>query len=354
MIFKNLAKESAMSRAVMIPRQMHFQNYENETIGDYDINEKIREDDNATTFLGRNLTNHRDVTIRGFHIMRSHPKNIHDLMQKEFDKLKDVTHETLAPLLAFFGNTESLFVATPFYPAGDLQKYIMAHGGRSEDEAAQLFKQIVEAVAELHAHGIAHGDLRLNNIAITKYPSIVVTGYHFCASVGTNRLYSSPEKICHIRHDEKLSDIWALGVILYVLVTGRHPFNDNTTTSVPTRILHASFTIPDTISSECRDLLLNTIAIRPQARLTAKQILNHPWFTAAKAYTTYKFDITTPPRNIGSSRGGRMANLAATAPQTFRPIKTAMTTGRLGSTLRRRPSQQIRAVVIKLREQEMF
>ena len=341
-----------MSHAIMVPKPKHFQNYEHETIDDYDINEKIREDNNTVLFIGRNLTSHNYVTIKAFHILKTHPKNIADIVRKEFDTLKEIKHENLAPLLGFFYNAESVFVVTPFFPDGDMQKFIMESGGRSEAEAAEIFQQIVSAVAVLHAHGIAHGDLRMSNIAITKYPNVCVTGNQFSAGTGVNRLYASPEAICRIRHDEKCADVWALGIILFVLVTGRHPFNDKTHTALSTRILHGFYTVPDTLSSECKDLLMNTLAIRPQARLTAKQILSHPWFTAAKGYNTYKGDATVPARQAASSRGTR--NFAATAPQNFRPIQTAMTTGRIVATMRRRPSHQIQPIVLKIKAQDLF
>ena len=134
----------------MVPKPKHFQNYEHETIDDYDINEKIREDNNTVLFVGRNLTSHKYVTIKAFHILKTHPKNVTDIVRKEFDTLKEIKHENLAPLLGFFCNAESVFIVTPFFPDGDMQKYIMESGGRSEAEAAEIFHQIVSAVAVLH------------------------------------------------------------------------------------------------------------------------------------------------------------------------------------------------------------
>ena len=261
----------------MVPKPKHFQNYEHETIDDYDINEKIREDNNTVLFVGRNLTSHKYVTIKAFHILKTHPKNVTDIVRKEFDTLKEIKHENLAPLLGFFCNAESVFIVTPFFPDGDMQKYIMESGGRSEAEAAEIFHQIVSAVAVLHAHGIAHGDLRMSNIAITKYPNVCVTGNQFAAGVGVNRLYASPEAICRIRHDDKCADVWALGIILFCLQVMSMPWTSTNANEVREQVIEARIEIPPSVSRQIADVILACTRKNPDERPTVEEIMKMEW-----------------------------------------------------------------------------
>ena len=90
--------------------------------------------------------------------------------------------------------------------------------------------------------------------------------------------YVSPEVLDSDGYDGRKSDIWTLGVILYVLATGRLPFDAKNTTDLFDSIQKASFSFPSDVSPSFKDLVSKILVPNPKERLTLSQIKQHPWY----------------------------------------------------------------------------
>lgn len=91
--------------------------------------------------------------------------------------------------------------------------------------------------------------------------------------------YVSPEILqVEAPYSGKAADIWSLGVMLYTMLVGRYPFHDVEPSALFTKIRRGQFNIPDTVSSRARCLIRSLLRRDPDERLTAEQILQHPWF----------------------------------------------------------------------------
>ena len=91
--------------------------------------------------------------------------------------------------------------------------------------------------------------------------------------------YVSPE-ILNTRdgYSGKAADIWSLGVMLYTMLIGRYPFHDVEPSALFTKIRRGQYNIPDTISSRAKCLIRSLLRRVPNERLTAEEVLQHPWF----------------------------------------------------------------------------
>uniref|UniRef100_A0A8D0B042 Tribbles homolog 1 n=1 Tax=Salvator merianae TaxID=96440 RepID=A0A8D0B042_SALMN len=176
---------------------------------------------------------------------------------------------------------------------GDMHSYVRSCKRLPEQEAARLFKQIVSAVAHCHQSAIVLGDLKLRKFVfsseertqlrlesledthIIKGEDDALSDKHGCPA------YVSPEILNTTgTYSGKSADVWSLGVMLYTLLVGRYPFHDSDPTVLFSKIRRGQFCIPDHVSPKARCLIRSLLRRDPSERLTAPEILLHPWFGA--------------------------------------------------------------------------
>ncbi|KAL4671659.1 tribbles homolog 1 [Chlorocebus sabaeus] len=174
---------------------------------------------------------------------------------------------------------------------GDMHSYVRSRKRLREEEAARLFKQIVSAVAHCHQSAIVLGDLKLRKFVfsteertqlrlesledthIIKGEDDALSDKHGCPA------YVSPEILNTTgTYSGKAADVWSLGVMLYTLLVGRYPFHDSDPSALFSKIRRGQFCIPEHISPKARCLIRSLLRREPSERLTAPEILLHPWF----------------------------------------------------------------------------
>uniref|UniRef100_G1R0K7 Tribbles homolog 1 n=1 Tax=Nomascus leucogenys TaxID=61853 RepID=G1R0K7_NOMLE len=159
---------------------------------------------------------------------------------------------------------------------GDMHSYVRSRKRLREEEAARLFKQIVSAVAHCHQSAIVLGDLKLRKFVFSteeRGKMMLLSDKHGCPA------YVSPEILNTTgTYSGKAADVWSLGVMLYTLLVGRYPFHDSDPSALFSKIRRGQFCIPEHISPKARCLIRSLLRREPSERLTAPEILLHPWF----------------------------------------------------------------------------
>lgn len=160
-----------------------------------------------------------------------------------------------------------------------------------EKTAKKLFKQLINAVAFSHEHGIAHRDLKLENIIVDKDLKLTVLDFGLSSIndpsdaediystefVGSEN-YTAPEILRRIPYNPFLADVWSMGIILYCMLFGRFPWED------VMKVIHKrdyqgpTLRFPDVeVSYQAKLLLLQMLSFSPANRISVQQILEHPW-----------------------------------------------------------------------------
>lgn len=94
--------------------------------------------------------------------------------------------------------------------------------------------------------------------------------------------YVSPEILnANGSYSGKAADVWSLGVMLYTILVGRYPFHDVEPSSLFSKIRRGQFSIPETLTPKARCLIRSILRREPAERLTSREILDHPWFSAS-------------------------------------------------------------------------
>lgn len=207
--------------------------------------------------------------------------------QREVDTCALLQHENVVQLHQFISSGQYYFLVLDYCPGGDLFTYIINHKQIREDQAAQIFYQIVSAVQYVHSRGVAHRDLKPQNILITQFPQVKLSDFGLCGFIQKDvkmdiycgsMYFSAPECLKSVPYDGVQADIWSLGVILFLLASKEHPWDPTNTKEMISKITKASYTIPKNLSHPCVDLIKSILKLKPSERPTCKQILQHHWF----------------------------------------------------------------------------
>ncbi|KAF2862860.1 Pkinase-domain-containing protein, partial [Piedraia hortae CBS 480.64] len=169
---------------------------------------------------------------------------------------------------------------------GQMLDYIISHGRVKEKQARKFGRQIASALDYCHRNSIVHRDLKIENILISKNGDIKIIDFGlsnlfspkgllktFCGSL----YFAAPELLQARQYTGPEVDVWSFGIVLYVLVCGKVPFDDQSMPQLHAKIKRGYVEYPPWLSPECKGLIGRALTTNPQERATMHEILNHPW-----------------------------------------------------------------------------
>ncbi|KAJ7991923.1 hypothetical protein DPEC_G00288900 [Dallia pectoralis] len=176
---------------------------------------------------------------------------------------------------------------------GDMHTFVKSCKRLSEGRAAKLFHQVASAVAHCHQHGIVLGDLKLRKFVFSDEErsrvqleglddSHILGGDDSLSETHGCPAYVSPEILSGPgSYSGKPADVWSLGVTLYTMLVGRYPFHDADPAALFSKIRRGQCCLPDGLSPRAKCLLRSLLRKDPWERLTAAEVLIHPWLVDA-------------------------------------------------------------------------
>ena len=233
-------------------------------------------------------------------------------VRNEIEILKKLNHPSVVKIYEVYDIREFYFQINEYCKYGDLYDFYKFH--LSEKQICIILYQILSGVLYLHEHNIVHRDLKLENIMVDHiekdlntsepYFFIKIIDFGSCKVfnkekketqlIGTS-YYIAPEVI-NKNYNEKC-DLWSVGVILYMLVAKKPPFDGNNLEKIFEKITEEEYNkhsrrILD-FSDEVRDLLDKLLEKNIEKRLSAKEALSHPWFkkyNGRAAFANFKYE----------------------------------------------------------------
>lgn len=208
-----------------------------------------------------------------------------------------IRHPGIAQLKDVLMDADNIYVIIELCDGGDLNEAVQSTYGLDEDVAKQYFFEIMGAISYIHRLGIAHRDIKLENILVTSDGCAKLTDFGLCkqqtegdlllTTCGT-LVYAAPEIIKAEPYDGMKADIWSAGILLYSMICNHFPWSIDPSTP-PERIQNATaeqivsgnIVYPDTMSFELLNLLQNMLTVDPEERPTADEVLEHPWLESA-------------------------------------------------------------------------
>lgn len=261
-----------------------------DSIRQYNINAEIGHGSYGTVFKAFNKANRRAYAIKVYPKANLKTEEEEKLFQREVDAMAYVSHPGLVSLHDFFDDENNFYLVMDYCAGGELFDYIVKRDKLDEPTAALVFRQICSAVSYCHSFGIAHRDLKPENILVDKFPKIMITDFGLCGYLTDDALmktfcgspvYTAPELLLKKEYNGKKADIWSLGVILFGIVTGEHPWRTSNTSAMLSQIVHAEYTFPDYLSDGVKEIITNMLSLDPNERKPLDEVLKHKWFELA-------------------------------------------------------------------------
>ncbi|XP_022251404.1 5'-AMP-activated protein kinase catalytic subunit alpha-2-like [Limulus polyphemus] len=206
---------------------------------------------------------------------------------KEINNLKLFRHPHIIKLHQVISTPMDIFMIMEYVPGGELFEYIKKRGKLKESEARRFFQQIISGVDYCHRHMIVHRDLKPENLLLDNnlnvkiadfgLSNMMLDGEFLRTSCGSPN-YASPEVVSGMLYAGPEVDIWSCGIILYALLCGMLPFDDQYLPALFQKIKSGVFTIPDYLNKPVVNLLCCMLTVDPMQRIKMEDIKNHDWF----------------------------------------------------------------------------
>ena len=193
-----------------------------------------------------------------------------------------------------FDDSENLYLASKYCEKGNIGDFILHNGPFTESVSRSIFRQLISAVQFLHDRQIAHCDIKPEHILLDSDLKVILTDFEYAMKEGDKRrrihgtfLYAAPE-VVQQNYDLFAADMWSLGIILYILISGKLPWDPKDPhKTVEEQIRTASFELPSNASPSCNDLIKHLIDPDPHSRFSFEEIVTHPWLSQNKRLAAF-------------------------------------------------------------------
>ena len=229
------------------------------------------------------------------------------------------------------------YLVLEYVEGGELFDYLVSQGRLPADEASRYFQQIIAGVDYCHRFNICHRDLKPENLLLDAEKNIKIADFGMAAIEPSDRLletscgsphYASPEIVAvsfvllgppekaekgqGMSYHGAASDIWSCGVILFALLTGRLPFDDENIRILLQKVKNGRFAIPADLPADAKDLITRMLVVEPEQRISVSQtenttsiadreqmadIMGHPFFQRRQDTDSgRRLNLVEPPR----------------------------------------------------------
>ncbi|KAH7925023.1 Pkinase-domain-containing protein [Leucogyrophana mollusca] len=220
-------------------------------------------------------------------------------VEREIEVLRTLKHPNIVRLYDVIETDKYIGIILEYASGGELFDHILAHRYLKEKDAAKLFSQLISGVWYIHQKKIVHRDLKLENLLLDRHRNVIITDFGFAnrfehrtddlmqTSCGSP-CYAAPELvISEGLYVGSAVDIWSCGVILYAMLAGYLPFDDDPANPdgdninlLYKYIVNTPLSFPEYVSPEARDLLSMMLVPDPVRRADLRSIMSHPWLAA--------------------------------------------------------------------------
>ncbi|XP_022866182.1 CBL-interacting serine/threonine-protein kinase 6-like [Olea europaea var. sylvestris] len=257
--------------------------------GKYELGRILGHGTFAKVYHARNLQTGKSVAMKVVGKEKVIRVGMMDQVKREISVMKMMKHPNIVELHEVMASKSKIYFALELVRGGELFAKI-AKGRLREDVARNYFQQLISAIDFCHSRGVYHRDLKPENLLLDEEGNLKVTDFGLTAfsdhlrqdgllhtTCGTPA-YVAPEVIGKKGYDGATADIWSCGVVLFVLLAGYLPFQEDNLMDMYKKIYRGDFKCAPWFSSEARRLITKMLDPNPGTRITIAKIMESSWF----------------------------------------------------------------------------
>ncbi|MDR7566763.1 MAG: PASTA domain-containing protein [Armatimonadota bacterium] len=256
--------------------------------GRYELLEPVGQGGMATVFRARRLDDGAVVAVKVLHEHYAHDREFVERFQREARAASQLRHPNIVPVLESGSDRGVHFIVMEFVEGTDLKTLLRQRGRLREEEAVRIAMEVCRALAYAHAQGIVHRDVKPQNILVTRDGAVKVTDFGIARAATSATITEAGTVLGSVHYlapEQALgnpvgpsADLYALGVVLYELLTGRLPFDGESPIAVALRHVHDPPPPPrivnPQISPRLEGIVLRALAKSPLHRYRSAEELS--------------------------------------------------------------------------------
>ncbi|KAJ3472999.1 hypothetical protein NLG97_g10582 [Lecanicillium saksenae] len=269
------------------------------SVGNYTLGRLIGKGSFGKVYLATHkLTNGSKVVLKSANKSDSN-------LAREIHHHRQFVHPHIARLYEVIVTENLVWLVLEYCSGDELYNYLLDHGPLPVDKVQKIFAQLVGAVSYVHMQSCVHRDLKLENILFDKHENVKLVDFGFTREYEgrVNHLqtfcgticYSAPEMLKGEKYAGEKVDVWSLGIILYSLLCGELPFDDDDDNVTRSRILGQEPKYPDHLPADAVALIKSLLSKRPILRPSLPEILSHPFLADHAAAQQAILEIKPQP-----------------------------------------------------------
>lgn len=233
---------------------------------------------------------------------------------------KILYHPFICRLFEVITMSNHYYMLFEYVSGGQMLDYIVSHGSLKERHARKFVRGIASALDYLHRNNVVHRDLKIENIMISNTGDIKIIDFGLSNFYSNDALlktycgslyFAAPELLSAHPYIGPEVDVWSFGVVLYVLVCGKVPFDDQDVSVLHEKIKKGKVDYPDFLSNEVVSLLSRMLVVNPNKRAGLAEVMSHPWMTRGyegppTSFVPHRIPLTLP---LDQATITEMANL---------------------------------------------
>lgn len=267
-----------------------------ESVGNYSLSRMVGKGSFGKVYLATHTITGRKVVLKS---TRKDDANL----AREIHHHRQMTHPHIARLYEFIITESHVFLALEYCPGQELYDFLLRHRPLAVGQVRSIFAQICGAVAYVHSRNCVHRDLKLENILMDKRENVKLCDFGFTRETDGMKLmstfcgtyaYAPPEMIKGEKYIGVSADVWSLGVILYALLLGELPFDEEDEADTKLKISNEDPRYPDTLPKDAQALLKLMLSKQKMARPFVAEVLAHAFVGEEGATQLQILDVAVP------------------------------------------------------------